>query len=64
VADVFDALTSARPYKSAWTVEDAVSYMKKCTGSHFDPEVIAQFDSCMAEILHIRDSNMEPELAQ
>jgi len=64
VADVFDALTSERPYKNAWTVDDAISYMKKCSGSHFDPEVIAQLDYCMAEILQIRDNNKEPELAQ
>lgn len=36
LADVFDALTSVRPYKKAWTVEEAVAYMKEKSGSQFD----------------------------
>lgn len=39
-ADVFDALTSKRPYKEAWTVEQAVDAMQKDAGKHFDPVVI------------------------
>jgi hypothetical protein len=37
VADVFDALTSERPYKKAWTLEAAVDFLKANAGSHFDP---------------------------
>lgn len=43
VADVFDALTSARCYKPAWTWEDAMVVMKKDSGTHFDPEIIEAF---------------------
>lgn len=60
VADVFDALTSARPYKKAWPVEDAVAFIADNTGSHFDPEVAAQFHHLLPEILAIRDCHMEP----
>lgn len=40
VADVFDALTSARPYKTALSYEEAMDMMRKARGSHFDPEVV------------------------
>lgn len=53
VADVFDALTSVRPYKEAWPTEKAVNHIKEGTGSHFDPEVVAHFLDCLPEILEI-----------
>lgn len=40
VADVYDALTSARPYKPAWTVTAAVTELRQQAGRQFDPEVI------------------------
>jgi len=43
VADVFDALTSVRPYKNAWSVEKALDYMKHHRGSHFDPDCVNAF---------------------
>ena len=43
VADVFDALTSERPYKKAWAAEDAITEIKRCTGSQFDPNVVDGF---------------------
>lgn len=43
VADVFDALTSARVYKAAFPVEKAYSIIQKDSGTHFDPEVVAAF---------------------
>lgn len=43
VVDVFDALTSSRPYKHAWPVEQAVSEMRSQRGRHFDPEVLDVF---------------------
>ena len=43
VADVFDALTSARPYKEAFSVEKALSIMNEGRGSHFDPNVYDAF---------------------
>jgi HD-GYP domain-containing protein (c-di-GMP phosphodiesterase class II) len=43
VVDVFDALTSDRPYRSAWSREQALDYIKEQTGKHFDPRVVEVF---------------------
>lgn len=43
VADVFDALTHDRPYKSAWPLEQAVAEIRRSAGSQFDPRVAAAF---------------------
>ncbi len=43
VADVFDALTSDRPYRKAWTKESAIEYIKGEAGKHFDPRVVDAF---------------------
>ena len=43
VADVFDALTSPRPYKKAWTLEEACNFLKDNSGSHFDPQCVDAF---------------------
>ena len=61
LADVFDALTSERPYKKAWTVESAVDLIKESRGTHFDPELVAVFLQQLPEILNIRDRFSEPE---
>jgi PAS domain S-box-containing protein len=44
VADVFDALTHERPYKSAWSVPDAVAEMQRLSGLQFDPAIIEAFN--------------------
>lgn len=59
VADVFDALTSVRPYKHAWTVEEATVEMLSGSGRHFDPELLSLFFSDMTEILEIRQRYQE-----
>ncbi len=61
IADVFDALTSARPYKKAWPVEDAVRYILENSGIHFDPEVVAHFQAQLPGILGIRDQHREAD---
>jgi putative two-component system response regulator len=43
IADVFDALTSERPYKPAWTVERAVAEIQAQSGRHFDPRLVEAF---------------------
>ena len=43
VADVFDALVSNRPYKKAWTPEEAREHLIASAGSHFDPACIEAF---------------------
>lgn len=45
VADVFDVLVHERPYKEAWTVEDAAGEIRKGAGTQFDPTVVAAFDA-------------------
>ena len=55
LSDVFDALVSDRPYKKAWTVEDACDYINDQSGQHFDPAVVNAFHKCFDEIMEIRD---------
>ena len=43
VADVFDALISQRVYKSSWTLEQTVDYLKSQSGIHFDPVIVEKF---------------------
>lgn len=43
VADVYDALTSNRPYRSAWPKWEAVQYIEEQAGTHFDPRVVPEF---------------------
>ncbi|XYJ11077.1 HD-GYP domain-containing protein [Telluria sp. B2] len=43
IADVFDALTSVRPYKRAWSEEEAVDYLVQQKGRHFDPALVDLF---------------------
>ena len=43
VADVFDALTSERPYKRAWSVDEALEEIKRQSGRQFDPRVVDAF---------------------
>lgn len=53
VADVFDALTSKRPYKEPWSIERACNLLKEESGKQFDPAVINAFFDCMDEILEV-----------
>lgn len=55
LADVFDALTSVRPYKKAWTVEAAVEMIREGRGTHFDPKLVDVFLQSLSEILKIRE---------
>jgi HAMP domain-containing protein len=55
VADVFDALTSRRPYKEAWSVERALATIDADAGSHFDPEVVAALHRTLPEVLAIHE---------
>ena len=55
VADVFDALTSIRPYKKAWTEEEAVAHMVQQKGKHFDPALIDLFVGQLPAIRAVRE---------
>ena len=54
VADVFDALTSERPYKKAWSLEDSINFLKTNSGSHFDPSCVDAFLADWAAVLEIK----------
>ena len=43
LADVYDALTSDRPYRGAWSKEDTLYYIEKQSGKHFDPRLVPEF---------------------
>jgi two-component system response regulator RpfG len=59
VADVFDALTTRRPYKPAWDVESSFRYLEQHSGTHFDPAMVSGFmqrreavEGILAEMAH------------
>lgn len=62
VADVFDALTSERPYKKAWEVERALGFLRDNAGSHFDPDCVGAFVSRFAEAQAIRARFQDEEM--
>lgn len=54
VADVFDALTSERPYKKAWSLQAAADFLVAGSGSHFDPDCVQAFLNAWDRVLDIR----------
>lgn len=60
VADVFDALLSDRAYRSAFSVDEAVTTMEEGSGSHFDPRIVKILLDHIDELLAIRDSSERP----
>lgn len=55
VADVFDALTSRRPYKESFSVEKSIAIMTKGHGTHFDPQLFDIFTDNLNEVISIKD---------
>ena len=55
IADVFDALTSKRPYKEPFSLEKSFSIIKDGQGNHFDPDVVDAFLAVQDEILEIKE---------
>ncbi len=60
LCDVFDALTSDRPYKTAWDVGEAAAYIKSNSGIHFDPDLAGLFERVLPEFLEIKAQYAEP----
>jgi len=54
IADVFDALTSKRPYKDAWSIEDTVAFLKDQKGKHFEPKLVDLMIEILPKILDIK----------
>ncbi len=63
LADVFDALTSERPYKKAWSVEDSVALIKSESGKQFEPALVEHFLTILNSIVGIKDQYAEPGVA-
>ncbi len=59
ICDVFDALTSRRPYKEPWSVEDTVAEIKKQSERQFDPHLVESFLGILPEIVSIRQKLLE-----
>ncbi|WP_373953984.1 HD domain-containing phosphohydrolase [Vibrio pomeroyi] len=55
VADVFDALTAERPYKKAWSVDEALSLFEDQKGKHFDPRIVELLFDNLPQILAIKE---------
>lgn len=62
VADVFDALTSERPYKKAWSVEQASQLLREGAGQHFDPDCVEAFFNDFADVTVIKNNFMDDEI--
>jgi len=60
VADVYDALTSRRVYKAAFSHDIAKAMILKDSGEHFDPDIVAAFLRCEQRFVEIRDRHAEP----
>ncbi len=61
LADVFDALTSVRPYKKAWSIEETVDFMLKQKGKHFDPDLVEIFLDSLDEFNDIKERLKDEE---
>jgi len=59
LADVFDALTTPRAYKKAWTLEEALVRLRDESGKHFDPKVIEAFFQALPEIIEVYNQGRE-----
>ena len=59
LADVFDALTSTRPYKPAYSPDHARRIICEESGTHFDPVIVTAFEAIFEQFLAIHDSNRE-----
>jgi two-component system response regulator RpfG len=64
VADVYDALTSARPYKKAWPSEDAFEFLRQQRGKHFDPHLVDAFAGVQDKVQRIQRELRNPEGAR
>ena len=61
MGDVFDALTSDRPYKEAWSVTQTMEYFYKQSGKQFDPSLVKLLIKELPGILKIKEEFSEPE---
>ena len=62
VADVFDALTSERPYKKAWSIEKATELIRDGAGKHFDPAGVEAFFTDFDNVLAIKNQFVDEQI--
>lgn len=62
LSDVFDALTSVRPYKDAWPTGDAVAEINENNGRHFDPTLVKAFNDVLPELLRVKEKYPDKKL--
>ncbi|MDH3320983.1 MAG: response regulator [Betaproteobacteria bacterium] len=60
VADVFDAVTSVRPYKPAWDLERSATLLREQSGKHFDPACVQAFFAAWPQVLETRETYRDP----
>lgn len=60
IVDVFDALTSERPYKAAWPVERALAQLRRKAGRQFDPQLVDRFHDAMPSIMDVFEAFQIP----
>ena len=60
VADVYDALTTARPYKKAWRSDQAFEYVEAQRGKHLDPRLVDAFVAAKKEVVEVQNEWREP----
>ena len=63
IADVFDALVSARPFKPAWRFSEVIDALRRGRSSHFDPILVDAFLDIIPEIQHVRHEFGDAEAA-
>jgi HD-GYP domain-containing protein (c-di-GMP phosphodiesterase class II) len=60
IVDVFDALTSDRPYREAWTVQTVLKHLRDQAGTHFDPQLVEEFIKLVEEAEHLGEPSLFP----
>ena len=55
IVDVWDALTTDRPYRKAWSPEKTLDYIRSCSSTHFDPRIVDAFSSMILENEKVTD---------
>jgi len=64
LADVYDALATPRPYKPAWSLDEAAGYILAQGGAHFDPDIVEAFRAARGEFERIHDTLADPATPQ
>jgi HD-GYP domain-containing protein (c-di-GMP phosphodiesterase class II) len=62
IADVFDALTSERPYKKSWPIDEAINHIVQLSNQHFDPQLVNIFIQIVPALFHKLRSMEESQM--